>query len=301
MPHRRAKEIKNNGPFQGINDRVSSVGVPRKSRFNFKELSTAQMLADLESVTGRIIPVDDLHPEEIALKVESGVSFFKIKYKELVTRVYQLVIAGGRSSNQGPMDVSTSHWLPKISTNKGYPCVNVGTGNRCEEVKVYTHILTLAVFKGRRALMEYFESHHGDEPRQEASHMCHQRRCVNPDHLVVEEQSRNKLREVCRITGYCLNGHEGRFCILDDPISDRDSQLLCNPVLDKENSVVKHTGFSLAERVDQLQKSQVSIINTIRVSETLGELQELKQITPFSPKYLEIMKKIESLNKNLEI
>lgn len=61
------------------------------------------------------------------------------------------------------------------------------------------------------------------EGRHEMSHLCHKRRCVNPDHLVVESRALNVEREGCRVSaeeghvGVCPAGKHGawvRCCIL---------------------------------------------------------------------------------------
>lgn len=299
MVGRRAKEIKDNLPLQGINGRNSSIGVLRNSRFDLKTLTTEQMILDLEQLTGSRIAADDMEPEEIAEQVELGVQFFKIRYSELIKRAYQIIIAGGRSNNHGPLVLSASHWLPQVAINtNGYPNINIGV-SLGKNIKVYVHLLMVAVFDGRRPLLQYFESRRDNAmPRQEVSHLCHIKSCVNPKHLVIETQFRNKLRGNCWPFHHCIFDHGGRLCILHNEISQETCQLLCNPMLDHEN---KNTGFSLAQRMIQLQRQGQSFEGTIPPAENMIDLQAELLTSTDRLKKSEIDKKILYLNNHLEI
>lgn len=309
MRKRREKEIKDNRPLQGINGRNSSIGVPRNSRFDLKSLTTEEMIANLVEITGNEIPVDNVDPVIVSAMVNSGVMFFKIEYSELIKRTYQIVISGGRSNNHGPIDLSSTHWLPQVATGNGYPNINIRIGPG-KNLKVYVHLLMKAVFEGRHRLVEYFESHakNFDGPKLEVSHLCHERTCVNPHHLVIESHTRNRLREACRIFGICANIHNGRFCILGDLITAEASELIRNPVLsvDQENrGTEKFTGFSFGERRDQLTRKGQAFEGTIPVPENLLDLRaQLVGLAESIPETFErriIKKKIEMLESNMPI
>ena len=64
--------------------------------------------------------------------------------------------------------------------------------------------------------LSFFLSHEEVEtdPGLEVSHLCHQKKCVRPDHLSMETKSTNNRRKQCVADGTC-SGH-GNFanCIL---------------------------------------------------------------------------------------
>ncbi len=55
---------------------------------------------------------------------------------------------------------------------------------------------------------------HGPPPYvwYQASHLCHDRCCVNPDHIIWEEPWLNALREMCEVLGKCVCGLD-RKCV----------------------------------------------------------------------------------------
>lgn len=193
--------------------------------------------------------------------------------------------------------LSATHWLPQVSVNtNGYPNINIGVSPG-KNVKVYVHLLMVAVFGGRRPLLEYFESRRKNPmPFQEVSHLCHIKSCVNPKHLVIETQFRNKLRENCWPYKNCIFDHGGRLCLLHNDISQEACQLLCNPVLDQEN---KLTGLSLAARIQQLLRLAQSF--AVPAPGSLIDLQALLLTAEDPFETFEINKKIKYLTNNLEI
>ena len=48
----------------------------------------------------------------------------------------------------------------------------------------------------------------------EASHLCHKKRCYNPDHLILEEHYKNKERDPCVTQGECAGHGDSPNCIL---------------------------------------------------------------------------------------
>jgi hypothetical protein len=47
----------------------------------------------------------------------------------------------------------------------------------------------------------------GQESQMEVSHLCHVKRCVNPNHLVLEPHYSNMSRQACKISKFCLKTH----------------------------------------------------------------------------------------------
>lgn len=45
------------------------------------------------------------------------------------------------------------------------------------------------------------------EGKFEVSHLCHNHRCVNPDHLVFESHEANCSRMTCKLQNLCTRGH----------------------------------------------------------------------------------------------
>ena len=76
-------------------------------------------------------------------------------------------------------------------------------------------------FRGCRKILTahrlaYYISHssHYLIPNMHVSHLCHNKLCVNLQHLSYESDSVNKKREICKHEGEC-KGHRGhRRCIL---------------------------------------------------------------------------------------
>ena len=56
---------------------------------------------------------------------------------------------------------------------------------------IHVHFLTCYSAEDRERLLA------GDQ----ASHLCHQTRCVNPDHIIVEPKAANEGRKACRALG----------------------------------------------------------------------------------------------------
>ena len=48
----------------------------------------------------------------------------------------------------------------------------------------------------------------------EASHLCHKRRCYNPEHLVLEDRGKNKERDSCVAEGQCRGHGDSPKCLL---------------------------------------------------------------------------------------
>ena len=52
-----------------------------------------------------------------------------------------------------------------------------------------------------------------DSYQLEVSHICHNTRCVNIDHLSLEPHIINELRRSCKLNGFCHKRH-----IMDDVV-----------------------------------------------------------------------------------
>ena len=67
------------------------------------------------------------------------------------------------------------------------------------------------------------------DPTDQASHLCGNNKCINPDHAVWESPARNAERDMCRLraeTGgihRCTCSHEGPRCIFPDNITHANS------------------------------------------------------------------------------
>jgi hypothetical protein len=72
--------------------------------------------------------------------------------------------------------------LWKGSTQNGYPSISQGHGKS----KIKVHML--AVFMARDEL---------PSEKQVCSHLCHRKRCCNPDHIVIEGIVENSRRNNC--------------------------------------------------------------------------------------------------------
>lgn len=49
----------------------------------------------------------------------------------------------------------------------------------------------------------------------ECSHLCHNKDCIRPKHLVMEPAASNTIRNYCAAAGWCLGHGEARKCIFD--------------------------------------------------------------------------------------
>ena len=49
----------------------------------------------------------------------------------------------------------------------------------------------------------------------DCSHLCHDKNCLNPDHLVLEPRDTNNLRKNCKKAKRCSHHHESADCIFN--------------------------------------------------------------------------------------
>jgi len=47
----------------------------------------------------------------------------------------------------------------------------------------------------------------------DVSHLCHNSRCVNPGHLILESREENNRRNMCKSVGKCLGHGNGQMCL----------------------------------------------------------------------------------------
>lgn len=167
--------------------------------------------------------------------------------------------------NNGPIDISTSHWLPHLGLQEGKYCTLT-----VSNVKVYMHQLSVAVFHGRDELLKALQSppdkKNAKVVKFEISHRCHVSQCINPKHLVVEQKGRNLARNACFIRGYCNGEHDGLFCLLDDPLSNEKAIEIT-----RQSS---RTGFTFEEREKWLSDNNQSFVSTIPIGLTAAELEQ---------------------------
>lgn len=86
-------------------------------------------------------------------------------------------------------------WLKKSRTDDGY-CVRTFTFRNVEYKKVRVHRLLYFIFTGDHALTN---------PAMHISHKCHQKTCLQFDHLSLEPASVNNSRQICKYDG--CGGH----------------------------------------------------------------------------------------------
>jgi len=52
--------------------------------------------------------------------------------------------------------------------------------------------------------------------RVDLSHLCHNKNCVNPDHLVFELNTINQARVLCAETGRCFSHGDSPYCRINE-------------------------------------------------------------------------------------
>lgn len=87
-----------------------------------------------------------------------------------------------RHSNAGEHVPFTDCWLWKASHASGYACKSQGHA----KPKIRLHIVAAWI---------RFERTPG--PTEVVSHLCHRKRCINPDHLMIERITANNQRMRC--------------------------------------------------------------------------------------------------------
>jgi hypothetical protein len=95
-------------------------------------------------------------------------------------------------------------WKLSASAKGGYPQMKVSNiycvdGTFIAVKQFRTHRLVCLLWKCGGNLLGGVDL--------EASHICHEKRCVNPDHLVMESRQENMKRQSCRFLGECV-GHD---------------------------------------------------------------------------------------------
>jgi|JI61114C2RNA_FD_contig_31_6938121_length_893_multi_5_in_0_out_0_1 hypothetical protein len=112
------------------------------------------------------------------------------------------------SNQREPVPFSACHMWTE-STQNGYP--SVSQGHAASKIKI--HMLASWIRNGR---------HPGR--REVASHLCHRKLCINPNHLVVETIAMNNKRVAC--LGYFVDNagqiwnlcpHGPPQCLRGDP------------------------------------------------------------------------------------
>ena len=81
---------------------------------------------------------------------------------------------------------------------------------RGEEFKFRRHLLALSLKLIENGTYDTW----GDG--LEASHLCHKKRCFNPDHLTLEDHTMNKSRDQCLTQGQCVGHGDAPDCIFVD-------------------------------------------------------------------------------------
>ena len=91
------------------------------------------------------------------------------------------------------VDVSTDGpcWCLTFEGSRGYPTIHVKITAAGIDKRIGAHRLMYKLFNPRVELV------HGDRSLQ-VSHRCGRKKCVNPDHLVLESDRDNKQRNYCR-------------------------------------------------------------------------------------------------------
>ena len=88
-------------------------------------------------------------------------------------------------------------WIWQGSTQNGYPSVSRGHAKS----KVKIHMLALYMATGQLP-----------EPREVSSHLCHNKLCINPDHLVIESIVANSRRNGCICSMIDDRGNQWNLC-----------------------------------------------------------------------------------------
>lgn len=61
--------------------------------------------------------------------------------------------------------------------------------------------------------------------KMHVSHVCHNKKCINPDHLAYESAAENNSRKICQGNGECT-GHRGsKRCVFPDTVKNFSSAL----------------------------------------------------------------------------
>ena len=100
--------------------------------------------------------------------------------------------------NKLVIESDEKHWMPRnFDTDKKRPKENMGVTIRNKHVNVpqemsWTYIMCFSVRK------------YPTEANQICSHLCHEKKCCNPNHLVWEDEVRNKQREICVRARECI-------------------------------------------------------------------------------------------------
>ena len=90
-------------------------------------------------------------------------------------------------------------------TSIGYPRMKITIRDEIKPTNILVHRLV------------YFICHPSDITRAdglEVSHLCHNKCCINPNHLNLESKSVNQCRNNCRKFKYCTGHHTHRNCLL---------------------------------------------------------------------------------------
>lgn len=85
--------------------------------------------------------------------------------------------------------------LVQCTQNSGYPTLHItipGTGRR------HLTLSRLMYMCCKREILL-----HGD-----VSHLCHNKMCINIDHLVLESRAQNNKRQICNANKSCTRAHE---------------------------------------------------------------------------------------------
>jgi len=95
--------------------------------------------------------------------------------------------------------VKWNHWVDK----EGYG-----------STKVRSHFDDRRFTLNVHRLMYFIHARHILTPDHHTSHLCHQKLCINTDHLSYEPAAVNLQRTTCNRKGYC-GGHDGyKDCLL---------------------------------------------------------------------------------------
>jgi hypothetical protein len=86
-------------------------------------------------------------------------------------------------------------WLAQKAPHNGDGTGYIRVKVNKERTEYYAHHLAVAIGDGREKLRLVYQR--GDLPEHPVSHLCHERKCFNPAHLIVEPAVVNRSRIAC--------------------------------------------------------------------------------------------------------
>ena len=92
-------------------------------------------------------------------------------------------------------------------------------GRKRDDYGMVTFSLRGVQYHFRRHILSLFLKLHDDgitdwPDGYQASHLCHTKRCIRPDHLHLEDRATNKLQDACLKDKLCRGHGDAPLCIL---------------------------------------------------------------------------------------